>query len=68
MKACGGWGEWSASHPDVFSLGKEPWYTLIKRLVRPQSQFGCFEEEMNFFPVRGLEPWFLFVQPTAWFL
>jgi hypothetical protein len=38
-------GEWSASRPGRFTPGKEPRYSLDRRLDGPQSRYGRRGEE-----------------------
>jgi hypothetical protein len=55
-------GEWSASWPSHFTMGKEQWYPLERRLGGPQSQSGHGSKEKNSQPLLGIE---LVIQPIA---
>jgi hypothetical protein len=41
--------------------GKEPQYSLNRRLGRPQRVSGLIGEEKQLVPLPGIEPWFLFL-------
>jgi len=48
-------GEWSASRPGLFTPGKEPWYSLVRRLGGAQSCSQRGAEEKNFQPPPEIE-------------
>jgi hypothetical protein len=48
-------GEWSASRPGHFNLGKRPLYPLDRRLNRLQSRSERWGIEKNFLTMPGIE-------------
>jgi hypothetical protein len=51
-------GQWSTAHPDP-TLGKEPQYSLNRKIVWTQSWSGKFGKEKNLLPLLGFEPQFI---------
>jgi hypothetical protein len=45
---------WSTPRPGCFTLGKETWYILYRRLDRPQ---GCSGRVRKISPPPGFDPW-----------
>jgi len=55
--------EWSVSHHGCFTPVKRPWYSLKRRLGKPQSQSGHFIEEIHTLLLLGFKP--RIIQPIA---
>jgi len=49
-------GKWSASCPSILPYGKEPQYTLDRRVGGAQHQSGCRHKEKISLPLTGIEP------------
>jgi hypothetical protein len=51
-----GGGGWSVSRP-LYSLGKNPWYPLDRRVSGPHRRSGRCGEKNSVLLLPGMEPW-----------